>query len=74
MKINDKRERGMQSFDSIHHVGTVFDYAGEFYMVIEDVKDKNNQYYNAVCLTEGELYCFSDESVLVLNDITLEID
>lgn len=68
MKINDNRERTMQSFKSILNIGEIFEYANKIYMTVND-----NSYYNAVCLNDGEFAYFNNEQVQVLNNVTLEI-
>lgn len=74
MKINDNRKQAMQSFNSIHSIGEIFDYAGEIYMIIQLVEDEFGQCYNTVCLNDGELVYFNDDDqVQVLNEVTLEI-
>ena len=73
MKINDSRERKMQSFQSLRSIGEVFEYDNKIFMTIEEVFDADEQPCNAVCLNDGELACFYKEQVLALNDITLEI-
>ena len=72
MKINDNRERTMQSFKSILRIGEIFEYANEIYMTIIKVSDDTN-YYNAVCLNNGEFAYFNNEQVQVLKNVTLEI-
>ena len=72
MKINDNREKVMQSFKSILRIGEIFEYANNIYMTVIKVSDDTN-YYNAVCLNDGELAYFNDERVQVLNNVTLEI-
>ena len=74
MKIKDNRDYKSQTFNSIHpRVGVVFEYADEIYMTIEEVQDAEENYYNAVCLADGELYYFDTEQILILNNVTLEI-
>ena len=72
MKINDNREKVMQSFKSILHIGEIFEYANKFYMKVIDVAD-DDSYYNAVCLNNGEFAYFNNEQVQVLNNVALEI-
>ena len=72
MKINDNREKVMQSFKSILRIGEIFEYANEIYMTVIEVSDNTN-YYNAVCLNNGELAYFNNEQVQVLKNVTLEI-
>lgn len=72
MKINDNRERTMQSFKSILHIGEIFEYANKIYMKVIDVAD-DDSYYNAVCLNDGEFAYFNNEQVQVLNNAALEI-
>ena len=73
MKINDKRERVMQSFNSILLIGTILEYAGKIYMMVADVRDDDGNCYNALCLNDGEFAYFNDEKVQVLHKATLEI-
>lgn len=72
MKINDNREKVMQSFKSILRIGEIFEYANNIYMTVIKVSDDTN-YYNAVCLNNGELAYFNNEQVQVLKNVTLEI-
>lgn len=72
MKINDNREKVMQSFKSILRIGEIFEYANNIYMTVIEVSDDTN-YYNAVCLNNGELAYFNNEQVQVLKNVTLEI-
>lgn len=72
MTINDNRERTMQSFKSILHIGEIFEYANKIYMKVIDVAD-DDSYYNAVCLNDGEFAYFNNEQVQVLNNVALEI-
>ena len=72
MKINDNREKVMQSFKSILRIGEIFEYANKIYMTVIDVAD-DESYYNAVCLNDGELAYFNNEQVQVLKNVTLEI-
>ena len=72
MKINDNREKVMQSFKSILRIGEIFEYANKIYMKIIRVAD-DDSYYNAVCLNNGELAYFNNEQVQVLKNVTLEI-
>ena len=72
MKINDNRERTMQSFKSILRIGEIFEYANKIYMTVADVCD-DDSYYNAVCLNDGEFAYFNNEQVQVLKNVTLEI-
>ena len=72
MKINDNREKVTQSFKSILRIGEIFEYANKIYMTVIAVSDDTN-YYNAVCLNDGELAYFNDERVQVLNNVALEI-
>ena len=72
MKINDNREKVMQSFRSILRIGEIFEYANEFYMTVIDVAD-DDSYYNVVCLNDGEFAYFNNEEVQVLNNVALEI-
>lgn len=72
MKINDNREKVKQSFKSILRIGEIFEYANEIYMTVIEVSDNTN-YYNAVCLNNGELAYFNNEQVQVLKNVTLEI-
>lgn len=72
MKINDNRERVMQSFKSILHIGEIFEYANKIYMTVINVAD-DDSYYNAVCLNDGEFAYFNNEQVQVLKNVTLEI-
>ena len=72
MKINDNRERTMQSFKSILHIGEIFEYADKIYMTVTDVAD-DDSYYNAVCLNDGGFAYFNNEQVQVLNNVVLEI-
>ena len=72
MKINDNRERTMQSFKSILHIGEIFEYANKIYMTVKDVSD-DDSYYNVVCLNDGEFAYFNNEQVQVLNNVALEI-
>lgn len=72
MKINDNRERTMQSFNSILHIGEIFEYADKIYMTVTNVAD-DDSYYNAVCLNDGEFAYFNNEQVQVLNNVILEI-
>ena len=72
MKINDNREKVMQSFKSILRIGEIFEYANNIYMTVIEVSDNTN-YYNAVCLNNGELAYFYNEQVQVLKNVTLEI-
>ena len=73
MKINDNRERVMQSFKSILHIGEIFEYANKIYMTVIDVSDDDGNYYNVVCLNDGDLAYFNNEQVQVLNNVALEI-
>ena len=72
MKINDNREKVMQSFRSILRIGEIFEYANNIYMTVIKVSDDTN-YYNAVCLNDGEFAYFDNEQVQVLKNVTLEI-
>lgn len=72
MKINDNREKVMQSFKSILRIGEIFEYANNIYMTVIKVSDDTN-YYNAVCLNDGEFAYFDNEQVQVLKNVTLEI-
>ena len=72
MKINDNREKVMQSFKSILRIGEIFEYANKIYMTVIEVSDDTN-YYNAVCLNDGEFAYFNNEQVQVLKNVTLEI-
>lgn len=72
MKINDNRERTMQSFKSILRIGEIFEYANKIYMTVINVAD-DDSYYNAVCLNDGEFAYFNNEQVQVLKNVTLEI-
>ena len=72
MKINDNRERVMQSFRTILHIGEIFEYANKIYMTVKDVSD-DDSYYNVVCLNDGEFAYFNNERVQILNNVTLEI-
>lgn len=72
MKINDNREKVMQSFKSILRIGEIFEYANNIYMTVIKVSDDTN-YYNAVCLNDGEFVYFDNEQVQVLKNVTLEI-
>lgn len=74
MKINDKRERVMQSFNSILPIGTVLEYAGKIYMAVVDVCDDDGNCYNALCLNDGKFAYFNNEKVQVLHEVTLEIN
>ena len=73
MKINDNRERVMQSFKSILRIGEIFEYANKIYMTVADVCDDDGNYYNAVCLNDGEFAYFNIEQVQILNNVALEI-
>ena len=73
MKINDNREKVMQSFKSILRTGEIFEYANTIYMTITDVADDEGNYYNVVCLNDGGLAYFNNEQVQVLKNVTLEI-
>ena len=73
MKINNNRKCKTQSFDSIRCIGEVFEWANEIFMTIEEVSDCNNTYFNAICLSDGELAHFNDEEVQVLNNVVLEV-
>ena len=73
MKICDKRGRVMQSFNSILVIGTTFDYEGKIYMMVEKVCDDDGNYYNALCLNDGEFAHFNNEKVQVLYNVVLEI-
>lgn len=73
MKINDKRERVMQSFKSILLIDTIFEYAGKIYMTVADVCDDEGNYYNVLCLNDGKFAYFKNEQVQVLNNVALEI-
>lgn len=73
MKINDNRERTMQSFRTILRIGEIFEYANKIYMTVIDVADDDGNYYNAVCLNDGEFAYFNNEQVQVLNNVALEI-
>ena len=73
MKINDKRRQVMQSFNSILLIGTIFEYAGKIYMMVAEVCDDNGNYYNALCLNDGNFAHFNSEKVQVLYKVTLEI-
>ena len=73
MTIKDNRDLKAEAFCLIHRVGVIFDYAGDIYMAIEEVQDEQENYYNAVCLIDGELYHFDTERVQVVNNATLEI-
>ena len=73
MKINDNREKVMQSFRSILHIGEIFEYANKIYMTVTDVADDEGNCYNAVCLNDGEFAYFNNEQVQVLNNVALEI-
>ena len=72
MKINDNREKVKQSFKSILRIGEIFEYANNIYMTVIKVSDDTN-YYNAVCLNDGEFAYFDNEQVQVLKNVTLEI-
>ncbi len=72
MKINDNREKTMQSFKSILRIGEIFEYANKIYMTVTDVSD-DDSYYNVVCLNDGEFAYFNNEQVQVLNNVALEI-
>ena len=72
MKINDNRGKVMQSFKSILRIGEIFEYANNIYMTVIKVSDDTN-YYNAVCLNDGEFAYFDNEQVQVLKNVTLEI-
>ena len=72
MKINDNREKVMQSFRTILCIGEIFEYANKIYMTVTDVSD-DDSYYNAVCLNDGEFAYFNNEQVQVLNNVALEI-
>ena len=72
MKINDNREKVMQSFKSILRIGEIFEYADKIYMTITAVAD-DDSYYNVVCLNDGTLAYFNNEQVQVLKNVTLEI-
>ena len=75
MKINDNRNYKVQSFNSIYpHIGVVFEWADNFYMTIEEVKNDDGQHYNAVCLNDGKLVCFRYEQVQVLNNVSIQFD
>lgn len=73
MKINDNRNKKMQSFLCLHPIGGIFEYANEIYMTIKEVKDYNDICYNAVCLNDGELVYFNTEQVQTLDNVVLEI-
>lgn len=73
MTIIDNRERTMQPFHAIGYVGEVFEYANEIFMRIKDIEDNDN-YYNAVSLNDGELWYFADEQVLILKNVSLQVD
>ena len=72
MKINDNREKVMQSFKSILRIGEIFEYANKIYMTVIEVSNDTN-YYNAVCLNDGKFAYFNNEQVQVLKNVTLEI-
>ena len=73
MKINDNRERVMQSFRSILRIGEIFEYANKIYMTVIDVTDDDGNCYNVVCLNDGEFAYFNNEQVQVLNNVELKI-
>ncbi len=73
MKINDNREKVMQSFRSILRIGEIFEYANKIYMTVIDVADDDGNCYNVVCLNDGEFAYFNNEQVQVLNNVALEI-
>jgi hypothetical protein len=73
MKIKDNRDYKTQAFNSINRIGEVFEWANEIYMTIAEVQDEEENYYNAVCLVDGEICYFDTERVLILNNVTLEI-
>ena len=73
MKINDKREREMQSFKSILHIGEIFEYGSGIYMTVADVSDDDGNYYNVLRLNDGKFAYFKNEQVQVLNNVALEI-
>ena len=49
------------------------EYANRIYMTITDVADDEGNYYNVVCLNDGDLAYFNNEQVQVLKNVTLEI-
>lgn len=73
MKINDKRKRVMQFFNSILLNGTIFEYANKIYMTVAVVCDDDGNCYNALCLNDGKFAFFNNEKVQVLDKVTLEI-
>lgn len=73
MKINDNRDQKRQSFQCLHPIGEIFEYGNEFFMTIEKVRDCDDNYYNAVCLNDGELTYFNIEQVQPLDNVILEI-
>ena len=73
MKINDNREKVMQSFRTILRIGEIFEYANKFYMTVTDVADDEGNCYNVVCLNNGESAHFNNEQVQVLKNVALEI-
>lgn len=73
MQINDNRKRANPYFNSNYRVGSVFDYAGDIYMMIEEIRDEDGMYYNTVCLNDGKVTHFYSEEVQILDNVILEI-
>ena len=78
MKITDTRTANTHHFFREIHVGTVFefennDYSEGFFRKIDEVIDKNEDYFNAINLYNGSLETFSGSDMVIIVDAELLI-
>lgn len=64
MKVTNKRTWGEIEFCELH-IGDVFEWVGDYYVVIPDVIDEETEtYYNAFDLTNNALDSFGEDAVV----------
>ena len=61
------------SIGEVFFAEDVLEYGESPYMRISDVKDIDNDYYNAVDLQDGKLVYFNDDESIILCNATLKI-
>lgn len=69
MKVEVKNSPTVISFDDLE-TGDVFMFHNDYYMVTSHERISD---YNAICLTDGELTCFSPSDKVYLKDAILTI-